>query len=202
MPDEGLKLYQHSYFSAHKLVNSHNLIVASPKSVVAQWTNGDNGQDLPHLYEVIDWVYEKFSSKFKITGMWVGGHSWGSMFAKRFVCDPLLAERVRGVIGMSGGPIGIIGGCASKLSEIHTVGEQEGGEAGVPDQTGAAAAHGCEARLAPRDIGNGQMLYDWPNCDPGWTHHNFVMGNHNHITPIDDPVVKYIVDQIKATEGI
>ncbi len=204
MPDEALKLYQHGYFSAHTLVDSHSLIVATPKSVVSQWANGDGGVDIPHLYEVVDWVYSKFS-QFKITGMWVGGHSWGSMFAKSFVCDEAFRDKARGVIGMSGGPTGVgglLGGgdCADRLSQIHTVGDQEGGEAGVPDQTAAATKHGCDARLPPRDIGNGQMLYEWPNCDPGWVHFNFVMGNHNHITSIDPPVVLHIVEAIKSTE--
>jgi hypothetical protein len=201
MPEETLKLYQHGYFSAHKLVTSHNLIVATPRSVSAagQWDNGAP-EDIPHLYDVVDWVYEHFGSKFQITGMWLAGHSWGSMFAKRFVCDPMFVEKARGVIGMSGGAIAPAGECAARISQIHTVGELEGGESGVPDQTAAASAHGCDARLAPMDIGNGQMLYDWPNCDPGWVHFNFVMGAHDHITAIDDPVVLHIVEAIKSTE--
>lgn len=132
--------------------------------------------------------------------MWVGGHSWGSMFAKNFVCDPMLQDKARGVIGMSGGPTGVRGNCAARLSQIHTNGELEGGEAGVPDQTAAASAHGCSARLPPNDIGNGQIVYEWPDCDPGWVHFNVVMGAHEHITPIDPPVVEYIVDAIKSTE--
>jgi hypothetical protein len=200
MPDETLKTYQHGYFSAHKLVNSHNLIVATPKSEspVGQWGNMDGGVDVPHLYEVVKWVYDKFS-KFQIAGMWIGGHSWGSMFAKQFVCDAMFKDKVRGVIGMSGGPTGVAG-CASYVSQIHTVGDKEGGESLVPDQTLDASAHGCDARLPPKDIGNGQMLYEWPNCDRGWVHFNFVMGNHEHITAIDDPVVLYIVNAIKSTE--
>lgn len=94
MPDESLKFYQHSYFAAHTLSDSHNLIIATPKSVVSQWGNGDNGVDKPHLYEVIEWVYGKFS-KFQIAGLWVGGHSWGSAFAKGFVCDEKLKARAR-----------------------------------------------------------------------------------------------------------
>ena len=200
MPDETLKTYQHGYFSAHRFVKSHNLIVVTPKSVspVGQWGNMDGGADVPHLYEVVKWVYDKFS-KYQIASMWIGGHSWGSGFAKRFVCDAMFKDKVRGVIGMSGGPTGVAG-CASYVSQIHTVGDAEGGEGGVPDQTRDAAAHGCDARLAPKDIGNGQMLYDWPNCDRGWVHFNFVMGKHEHITAMDDNVVKYIVDAIKSTE--
>lgn len=205
MPEETLKTYQHGYFSAHKLVTSHKLIVLTPisKSPVGQWGNMDGGVDTPHLHEVINWVYDKFS-KFHITGMWVGGHSWGSMFAKTFVCDAMLKDKVRGVIGMSGGPTaagGLGGGdCAARISQIHTNGELEGGEAGVPNQTAIAMAHGCDAGLPKKDIGNGQILYDWPNCDKGWVHFNFVMGAHEYITAIDDPVVKYIVDAIKSTE--
>jgi len=207
MPDETLKTYQHGYFSAHRLATSHNLIVATPKSMspVGQWGNGDNGVDTPHLYEVVDWVYSTFS-KFQITALWIGGHSWGSAFTKSFVCDPMFVDKARGAIGMSGGPTGVggLGGgdCAARLSQIHTNGELEGGEAGVPDQTAAASAHGCGARLAPRDIGNGQILYEWPDCDPGWVHFNFVMGAHEHITAIDDPVVLHIVEAIKSTEKL
>jgi hypothetical protein len=200
MPEETLKTYQHGYFSAHKLANSHKLIVATPKSEspVGQWGNMDGGVDVPHLYEVVKWVYDKFS-KFQISGMWIAGHSWGSMFAKQFVCDAMFKDKVRGVIGMSGGPTGVAG-CASYVSQIHTVGDKEGGESGVPDQTIDATAHGCAARLPPKDIGNGQMLYEWPNCNRGRVHFNFVMGNHEHITAIDDPVVLYIVNAIKSTE--
>lgn len=212
MPDDGLKFYQHGYFAAHKLSDSHNLIIATPKSVVSQWGNGDNGVDKPHLYEVIDWVYTNFS-KFKIAGLWVAGHSWGSMFAKTFVCDEKLKERARGVIGQSGGTTGVGGGfgalgggmasagCADRLSQIHTVGDAEAGATGgVPDQTAAAMKHGCGAKSGPKDLGNNQQVTTWPNCSPGWTHFNVTMGAHEHTTPINPEVVKYIVEQIKATE--
>lgn len=53
--------YQRSYFSAYRLVSSHNLIVVHPQSrsnfaVGAQWGNEDNGTDTPHLNEVMKWV--------------------------------------------------------------------------------------------------------------------------------------------------
>ena len=46
MAAEELKGYQVAYFSINNHANTHNLIVASPKSVVSQWGNGDNGADL------------------------------------------------------------------------------------------------------------------------------------------------------------
>jgi hypothetical protein len=65
--------YQEGYFSAYKYVGSHNLIIATPSSVVEQWGNGDNGEDLPYLMDVIDWVYKTLGSQFDIRSMWVGG---------------------------------------------------------------------------------------------------------------------------------
>jgi hypothetical protein len=62
-------------FSIHKLVDSHNVIVVVPKAIGTQWGNGDNGQDLPHLYDVVDWVYATFGQKFSIRSMWSQGGS-------------------------------------------------------------------------------------------------------------------------------
>lgn len=211
--------YQRGYFAAYKLVDSHNLIVVQPHSVSmasvgAQWGNMDGGADLPHLLQVIDWVYKTFS-KYQITGLWIAGHSWGSMYAKAFVCNDMIKDKVRGVIGMSGGTTGVGSGfgpissaagsgamgCAARVSQIHTVGDQEAGATGgVPDQTTVATAHGCGAKMGPTDLGNMQMLTSWPMCKPGWTHFNVVMGMHQHTTSINPEVVKYIVDQVKSTE--
>jgi pimeloyl-ACP methyl ester carboxylesterase len=101
METEDLKLYQIGYFSAHTLVDSHNLIMIAPKAVGSQWGNGDNG-DQPHLMDVIAWTYDTFKD-FDIRAMWVGGHSWGASFTARFGCLPALADEVKGLILMSGG---------------------------------------------------------------------------------------------------
>src|SRR5262249_51010460 len=47
-------------FKIHELVDSHNIVLAVPKAIGTQWGNGDNMQDLPHLYDVVDWVYATF----------------------------------------------------------------------------------------------------------------------------------------------
>jgi hypothetical protein len=212
MATEQLKFYTHDYFAAYKLATSHNLIVIEPKAVGSQWGNGDNGADKPHLYEVIDWVYQNFS-KYQLTGLWVAGHSWGAMYAKTFVCDDMLKQRVRGVVGMSGGTStvgggigGVLGGggsgssdCAARVSQIHTVGDMDM-VTGLPDQSSAAANHGCGAKMGPTDLGDMQMESVWPNCQPGWVHSEFTMGDHTHTTPINAPVVQNIVEQIKSTE--
>ena len=215
---ETARFYSHGYFAAYQLATSHNLIVVEPKSRVDQWGNQMRydpmaaAEDRPHLLEVIDWVYEKFA-KFNITGMWVAGHSWGSFYAKSFACDEAVADKVKGVIGQSGGT-GLPGAgfttrsvpdlkvrpnCQDFISQIHTAGDQDS-VMGNPDQTAAATKHGCDAKAPPRDLGKNQMLEEWPNCDPGWVHENILMGAHMHTTPINPEVVKHIVERVKSTE--
>jgi hypothetical protein len=215
--NEATKAYIHGYFAAHPLTNSHNLIVATPKSRASQWGNTTENpaasEDKPHLAHVIDFVYEKFATKFNITSMWVGGHSWGAMYAKRFVCDESIKEKVRGVIGMSGGATAVGGrgfgssggdivatpNCADYISQIHTMGDMDS-VAGLPDQTAAASKHGCGAKKPAVDLGNMQMMEEWPACMPGWVHENITMGAHTHTTSVNPEVVKHVVDKIKATE--
>ncbi|MDH5670656.1 MAG: hypothetical protein OEZ06_00810 [Myxococcales bacterium] len=196
MPTEDLKLYQVPYFSAHNYVDSHNLIVVSPKSVVAQWTNGDGGVDEPHLLEIVDWVYANFSD-FQITSMWVAGHSWGAMYAKRFVCNAAIADKVRGVVAQAGG--GNNPACIDRISHIHTIGENDMGGV-LPDQSAAAAAHGCDAVISgPEMVGNNRHRWH-ANCDPGWVHSDYLMLGKGHIDNIDAEVVQSIVEEIKSTE--
>ncbi|MET0285087.1 MAG: hypothetical protein ABW352_11475 [Polyangiales bacterium] len=215
MAMENVKFYQHGYFAAHKLTNSHNVIVATPKSRASQWGNtGENAaasEDRQHLLDVIDYVYSKLG-KFDITGLWVGGHSWGSMYAKRFVCEQAIKDKVHGVIGMSGGataPGGRAFGasdlmltpnCQDYISQIHTVGDTDS-VTGLPDQSAPATKHGCGAKTSPSDLGNKQMVETWPDCDPGWVHENITMGAHSHTTSINPEVVKHIVEQIKIAEA-
>jgi pimeloyl-ACP methyl ester carboxylesterase len=215
--NESSKSYVHGYFAAHTLTTSHNLIVAEPKSRASQWGNtGENAaaaEDKPHLLEVIDYVYKTFGSKFNLTSTWVSGHSWGAMYAKRFVCDESVKDRVRGVIGMSGGATAVGGrgfgtsgsdltpraNCADYVAQIHTVGEMDS-VTGVPDQTAAATKHGCGPKTPARDLGSQQLVEEWPGCDPGWVHENINMGAHTHVTAINPEVVKHIVDRLKASE--
>lgn len=215
MPTENLKFYQHGYFAAHALTSTHNVIVATPKSRASQWGNTSENpaaaEDRQHLLDVIDYVYTKLD-KFDITGLWVGGHSWGAMYAKRFVCEQAIKDKAHGVIGMSGGataPGGFAFGasdlmltnnCQDYISQVHTMGDMDS-VTGLPDQTAPAAKHGCGAKGAPTDLGEMQMVEAWPDCDPGWVHENITMGNHTHTTSINPAVVKHIVEQIKSAEA-
>lgn len=182
--------YQHGYFSVHKYTESHNIIVVTPSSVVEQWGNGDNGEDAPHLMHIIDWVYTTFNGdgKFDIRAMWVGGHSWGAMYTTSAVCNPDVADKIKGAVIMSG--MGLNPRCANVLSVISTAAEDDIGP--VVNQGTVPASHGCDAEQT-NTIGNNEETL-WPNCDPGFVHANYFMLGKTHTSPIDDVVVERIAD--------
>ena len=189
--------YQHGYFAAHTFAASHNLIIVTPSSVVQQWGNGDEGKDEPHLMKIIEWVYANLggAGKFDIRGMWVGGHSWGGGYTARFGCKAELADKVKGLILMSGG--GVTGfsaaACASKVSVIITTAEGDNRMPG--DQAMVATGHGCAAVKTEMILQNVHTF--WPDCKPGFVHANFYMLGKMHATYMDRDVVEKIVNWIK-----
>jgi hypothetical protein len=189
--------YQHGYFAAHQFAASHNLLIVTPSSVVQQWGNGDDGKDEPHLMNIIDWVYKSFhgEGKFDIRAMWVGGHSWGGGYTARFGCKPELADKVKGLIMMSGGGVGGFGGasCANNVSAIITMAEGDGRE--PSDQAMLASTHGCGTAMTEMILQNKHTF--WPSCMPGFVHANYYMLGKEHATFMDKEVVESIVDWIK-----
>jgi len=189
--------YQHGYFSAHTFAASHNLIIVTPSSVVQQWGREDDGKDEPHLMKIIDWVYANLNGagKFNIKSMWVGGHSWGGGYTARFGCKPELADKVKGLIMMSGGSISGFSGaaCASKVAVIMTTAEGDGSMPG--DQTMLATTHGCDAGQSQMILNNVHSF--WAGCDPGFVHANYYMIGKEHATSMDKAVVESIVNWIK-----
>ncbi|MDD9933199.1 MAG: alpha/beta hydrolase, partial [Myxococcales bacterium] len=189
MPSEDLKLYQVAYFSVNNHADSHNIITAAPKAVGSQWGNGDGGVDLPHIMEVIDWVYTTFAD-FDIRAMWIAGHSWGAMYSTNLVCDPTLADKVRGAVLQSGS--GTPPACAGNLSVISSAAEMDIGP--VINQGATAAAHGCGAEQTNM-VGNNTETH-WPGCNPGFVHANYVMLGKGHSDYMDAVVVERIADLI------
>jgi hypothetical protein len=197
--------YQHAYFSAHRFVDSHNLIVLTPQSVSkassgAQWGNMDGGADVPYLLELLTWAYTTFG-KYQIRGLWVGGHSWGAAFVTAslgggpFACNPMIADKVKGAIGMSRLSMP---SCASRLSLIATRGEME--NIALLDQSKVAMEHGCMTPMkGPEPVGNNEYRY-FSGCKPGFAHEDYMMTGKGHTNSMDMEVVKKIVDAIKATE--
>jgi hypothetical protein len=202
MPTEEQKLYIVGYFGASSYLDDHNLIIAAPKAIGSQWGNSDNGQDLPHLYDVVNYVYTNFA-KYNIKSMWVDGHSWGGIYAKQFVCDSMLQDKVKGVIDMSGGASAPK--CADRISQIHTIGEMElmgkPDSTAFPNQSTAATGHHCDMALAgPEMIATNARYYHHPNCPATWVHSDYVNIGKAHADFIDAPVVLHILDWIKSTD--
>lgn len=195
-------------FPIHTKVDSDNFIVVAPQAVGQQWGNGDGGMDLPHLYEVIDWVYNNFGEKFSIRGMWASGGSWGSAYLYNFACDPKLENRLTGIrmiVGRGCPP------CSTRLSCI--VGEQELEEGGGMMLTDPqkemkimatqldryAMMHGCDARTGPTNLGP-VRAWTWANCDGGFQH-SYYLGPGQHADRWDDPMyVTHMTAEMKAAD--
>jgi hypothetical protein len=203
-----------SAFPIHRHIDSHNFIVVVPKSVVDQWGNGDNGADMPHLKEVVDWVYTTFGTKFNIRSMWASGGSWGAAYlGNTFACEPAFEKRLKGVRMVVGGGCPR---CTQRLSCI--VAQQEldrpQGMAGLTDAeedmrgsmylNSWATMHGCDAKMGPIMMAAGVKQWTWPNCDPGFVH-SYYLAPGQHADSWDygmgaDSVVLKMVDEMKSTE--
>jgi pimeloyl-ACP methyl ester carboxylesterase len=148
---------------------------------------------------IINWVYTNFhgEGKFDIRAMWVGGHSWGGGYTARFGCKPELADKVKGLIMMSGGGVSGSGfggaTCSANISAIITTAEGDGREPG--DQAMLAGSHGCAAGMTEMILNNKHTF--WPTCTPGFVHANYYMLGKEHATSMDAEVVKSIADWIK-----
>jgi hypothetical protein len=198
-----------SAFPIHEFVDSHNMVVIVPKAIGTQWGRMDDGQDLPHLYEVVDWVYATFGEKLSIKSMWASGGSWGAFYlSSTFACDPRFEDRLRGVRMVVGG------GCPSCSDRLACIVAQQELELGMgmplsadaqdmaamrANIEGYATAHGCDARTGPTNLGP-VRAWTWPNCDPGFAH-SYYLGAGEHADRWDDPAsMMHMVEEIKSIE--
>jgi hypothetical protein len=195
-------------YSVHELVDSHNIIVVAPKAVGTQWGNMDNGVDLPHLHEVIDWTYATFKDKFDIRSMWAHGGSWGAFYLSTFACDPMLEDRLNGVYMVVGGGCPR---CSDRLSCVVIQQELEkgmnmtippDGQEKLVDQAMIApyaTMHGCDGKMGPMPLGTGPRIWNFPNCDKGW-YHAYILGPGQHADKLDQAAVIELTNQMKKTE--
>jgi hypothetical protein len=196
-------------FPIHKHVDSDNVIVVVPKAIKTQWGNGDDGQDQPHLYEVVDWVYDTFGTKVDIRSMWASGGSAGAFYlGYTFACDPQYADRLRGVRMVVGGGCP---SCSDRLACIVAQQELElGGGMTLTDPEkemrimnanieSFAVGHGCDARTGPTSLGP-VRAWTWANCDSGFAH-SYYLGAGEHADRWDDPTsLAHMVEEIKSIE--
>jgi len=192
----------------HTLADSHNIIYVLPKAVGTQWGREDNGTDLPHIHEVIDWVYTTFGEKFDIRSMWAQGGSWGAFYlSSTLACDAKLEKRLRGVRLIVGG------GCPSCSNRLSCIVAQQELEKGMgmmmtPEQRETvsnasgispfATQHGCSAKMGPTDVGN-TKYWSWPECDKGWVH-SYYLAPGQHADPWDPIAIKKTADEMKSIE--
>lgn len=192
----------------HRLADSHNVIYVLPKAVGTQWGREDNGTDLPHIMEVIDWVYTTFGEKFQIRSMWAQGGSWGAAYlSSTLACDPRLEKRLNGVRLIVGGGCPR---CSDRLSCIVAQQELELGmgmmltpelremRADRANIASFAASKGCKAKQGPMDVGNSKH-WVWPDCKPGWVY-SYWMGPGEHAAPWDPVVVEKTMQEMKSIE--
>jgi hypothetical protein len=55
------KHYIREYNKLGVNAQEYHFVVATPKAIGSQWGNGDDGQDAPHLTDVVSWVYDNFA---------------------------------------------------------------------------------------------------------------------------------------------
>jgi hypothetical protein len=192
----------------YKLTDSHNLIYVLPKAIGTQWGREDNGADKPHLYEVVDWVYANFGTKFEIRSMWAQGGSWGAAYlSSTFACDARFQDKLKGVRLIVGGGCP---SCSNRLACIVAQQELEkgGGNPMTPEQRNAladaanitpyATTHGCDAKTGPTDVGN-TKYWSWPNCDSGFVH-SYYLAPGQHADPWDPIAIEKTTVEMKSIE--
>jgi hypothetical protein len=192
----------------HRLADSHNVIYALPKAVGTQWGNGDGGKDLPHIHEVIDWVYATFGGKFDIRSMWAQGGSWGAAYLSRtLACDPKLENRLRGVRLIVGGGCPR---CSDRLSCIVAQQELELGGGSMLSTSARetyadranvasyAASKGCKPKTGPTSVGNSKY-WSWSDCDPGWVY-SYYMGPGQHADTWELATITKTMEEMKSIE--
>jgi hypothetical protein len=191
----------------HRLSDSHNVIYVLPKAIGTQWGRMDNGADLPHLYEVIDWVYKTFGEKFNIRSMWAQGGSWGAAYLRTFACDAKLEQRLKGV-RMVVGP-----GCPPCTTRLSCIVAQQELEVGggmmmsaeqremAVDRAGIAqfaTSKGCQAKMGPMPVGTTQY-WNFPGCQKGWVY-SYYLGPGQHADPWDMASVTKSMEEMKSIE--
>lgn len=93
--------WQRHYFPLVDFVDEYRLVVATPNAPPQRWAETDD----EHLRGIVNTVYEAFGEE-NIERFWLAGHSQGGLTSRRIVCSPFFAERVDGMLSLSGGRVG------------------------------------------------------------------------------------------------
>jgi hypothetical protein len=148
--------------------------------------------DDAHLQNIADLVIGAFGAK-NIKSFWLAGHSQGGMTSHRIVCSPYFANKVDGVLSLSGGRMGgvqmnprfgppkadgsppdprptpavmntVLPAC--EVSHIYETGEHE--IVALPATSGLAEKYGCAARVEKPDLVDDKAGYVWDYARAGY----------------------------------
>lgn len=169
--------WQRHYFPAMDYKEKYRLVVATPTAAGGGSIGGGNGirmwmpdNDDAHLQNITKQVIGALGED-RIKAFWLAGHSQGGATSHRIVCNDFYADKVDGLLSLSGGRIGradfvprfgpplpdgspppareprsLSGGTlpACDFSHIFTVGEHEIVE--LPETSPLAEKYSCDAR--------------------------------------------------------
>lgn len=104
--------WQRHYFPAMDYKEKYRLVVATPTAAGSAAMGGGAGvrmwmpqNDDAHLQAITNQVIEAFGPQ-NIKAFWLAGHSQGGMTSRRLVCTEFFADKVDGMLSLSGGRIG------------------------------------------------------------------------------------------------
>ena len=162
--------WERHYFPIVDFVDEYNLVVITPNAPPQRWAEVDD----EHLQTMVDQAIAEIGPN-NIASFWLAGHSQGGMTSRRIVCSDYFADKVDGMLSLSGGRISraemspnfyrpsrgetgprprremppeVMPECL--FSHIYTTGERE--IVSLPDTSGWADKLGCDARVREEDI--------------------------------------------------
>ncbi|MDO8907807.1 MAG: alpha/beta hydrolase [Pseudohongiella sp.] len=104
--------WQRHYFPAMDYKEKYRLVVATPTAEGSAAMGSGPGVrmwmpqvDDAHLQAITNQVIEAFGQD-NIKSFWLAGHSQGGMTSRRLVCTDFFADKVDGMLSLSGGRIG------------------------------------------------------------------------------------------------
>lgn len=104
--------WQRHYFPAMDYKEKYRLVVATPSAEGSASFGSGPGirmwmpdKDDAHLQNITNLVIDAFG-KNNIEAFWLAGHSQGGMTSQRIVCSDFFANKVDGVVSLSGGRVG------------------------------------------------------------------------------------------------
>jgi hypothetical protein len=192
--------WERHYFPAMDYKDKRRLVVATPTAITQRqiapgvpaarmWVAE---ADDAHLQNIAEQVIAAVGAR-NIKAFWLAGHSQGGMTSHRIVCTPYFANKVDGVLSLSGGRMGgvqmnprfgppkadgsppdprppsagmnaMVPAC--DVSHIYETGEHE--IVSLPETSGLAEKYGCAARVEKADIVDNKPGYVWDYSRAGY----------------------------------